>query len=201
MGQAISTAGLVGFATLLLVVMAILIIVSNDRITKSTNFGTNQNLQRAHDKLVIAQILTWISAALALILVFGYFVIHAGWTNNEWIHLILWIGIFGTLIAAIVLLAIALGDIDRSNTDTNSSASWAWGAIGVAIGAFVILLISGGWRIVTITTKPNKKKIYKKVPIGSVKQPHTLRVTSTGNGGSITSIKSGQGYQTISEQV
>ena len=148
MGHAIGTSGLVGIATVALVVMAILIIVADDRLRNVSTFDTNNDLKAAHNSLVSAQILTWISAGLALLLVFGYFILHWKLLEGEWVHLILWLGIFGTLIAAIILLSIALGDIDRSNvTDDNDAGGFTWAALGIGIGAFVFLLISGGWRI------------------------------------------------------
>ena len=206
MGSALSAASLVGISTVALVVMAIFIIIAQDRLRNISGFNTDQDLQQAHDKLVIAQILAWIAAALALILVFGYFVIHAGWTKNEWLHLILWLGIFGTLIASGILLSIALGDISRSTAANNAGADgWTWAALGVGIGAFVLLLISGGWRIyhksVEEPSDEEGGQLYhiplgQMGPTGQAETPdqHTFSVSG---GGAKTSITTGQnGYTT-----
>jgi hypothetical protein len=205
MGTALSTAGLVTIGTVLLIIMAVLIWLADDRLRNATNFASDQNFQWAIQKIVPAQILAWISAGLGLLLVIGYFILHSGLIDNEWVHLILWIGIFGTLIASGILVAIALGDIDRSTSDDNGASGYLWGAVGVGIAAFVILLISGGWRIATITTQPKKKKLYvahRAAPAGPGEVPatHTVRVTSTEGTTTRVGVPGGQYTTTTTTQ-
>ena len=147
MGSAIGTSGLVGFSMVLLIIMAILIIIATDRVKNITGYSKSDDLKSSTDKLVWAQVLAWIAAGLALLLVLGYVTLH--FINiNEWVHLILWILIFTAIIISIVIIAMALSDIDNSNiNDDNSSTGYLWGALILGAVAFMVLLISGGWRI------------------------------------------------------
>ena len=147
MGSALSTSGLVAFSTVLLVVMAILIVIVINRLNSITGNTTNTNLSSAHTKLVWAQVLAWIAAGLGLLLFLGYVTLHFLETS-EWLHLILWVLLFSALIASIILLTMVLSDIDGANvSDNKGTTGYIWGAVIVGIVAFVILLISGGWRI------------------------------------------------------
>lgn len=147
MGSAIGTSGLVGFSMVLLIIMAILIIIATDRVKNITGYSASDDLKASTDKLVWGQVLAWIAAGLALLLVLGYVTLH--FINiNEWVHLILWILIFTAIIISIVILAMALSDIDNANVnDDNSSTGYLWGALILGAVAFMVLLISGGWRI------------------------------------------------------
>lgn len=147
MGNAIGVSGLVGFATILLVVMAILIIVADDKVRNITGYSANNDLKAAHDKLIWAQVLAWIAAGLGLLLVIGYVALHFLQTN-EWLHLILWILLFAALIASGVFLAIALNDVNRASVSDNKGADgYIWGALITGGVALLVLLISGGWRV------------------------------------------------------
>ncbi len=185
MGSSISAAGIVGFATALIVVVAILIIVALDRIDDISGFSTNSRLGDAHGHLIWAQVLAWIAAGLALILVIGYFMLHAGWLDNEWVHIIFWLGIFGTLIASLILLGVALNDINDANvTDDNTTSAYIWWALGIGIGAIVVLLISGGWRIYANTTADSTDKpatLYQHVS-GNFTLPNSMVLNTSPNG-------------------
>ncbi len=150
MGHSIGTSGMVAFSTILLVIAAILIIVAIDRLQKIPGYSTNTNLKNARNKLMIAQILTWIAAGVALILTLGYLAHHGGWLQTEWIHLILWLAVFGLVIAAGIYIGIAISDLDKaniSNISNNQSAnSYVWGALIVLVISFIVLIVSGGWR-------------------------------------------------------
>ena len=147
--------------------MAILIIVADDRLRNITGYSTNSDLNTAHDKLIWAQVLAWIAAGLGLILLIGYLLLDAAWLQTEWLHLILWIGVFGALIASGVFLAIALGDINRANvSDEKGSAGYIWGALISGGVALLILLISGGWRIAHRQTYEQGYDMYTPADVG-----------------------------------
>ena len=147
MGHSISTAAVVGFATVLLIIMAILILVADDRTKNITGYSGNNDLKAAHDKLIWAQVLAWIAAGLAFLLLLGYLALHFLETS-EWIHLILWILLFAVLIVSLIFLGMALSDIDKAKvSDDKGAAGYGWGAIILGGISFIILLVSGGWRI------------------------------------------------------
>lgn len=150
MGSALSVAGWLGVATVILIIMAILALVATNRVKNITGFSTNTNLSTAHSRLVWGQVFAWIAAALALILLLGYIVLHF-LNTSEWLHVILWILLFAALITSGVFLALALSEIDKlnSNIDNNGAKSYIWGALIAGIIALIVLLISGGWRAVT----------------------------------------------------
>lgn len=168
MGNALNTSGMVGFATAILVVMAILIIFAQNKLSNVTGYNTNSKLKSAYDKLLWAQVLAWISAGLAFILLLGYLLTHAEWLRTESIHLALWILVFAALIASGVLLAIALSDIDNEKlSNNNSSTSYIWGALIAGGVALLVLLISGGWRIAHKQThETGEGDLYGVVPGG-----------------------------------
>ncbi len=149
MGFSLATSAWVAIATVVLIVMAILIIVAGDRVRNISGFDSNDNLKSANNRLVTAQILAWIAVGLGLLLTIGYLFLHGGFINTEWIHLILWILLFAAIIVSGIFLAIAISDIDNANvSDNKGSVGYIWGALGAGAGALVLLIISGGWRIV-----------------------------------------------------
>lgn len=185
MGNALGVSGMVGFATILLVVMAILIVIADDRLKQITGYSTNNDLKTAHDKLVWAQVFGWIAAGLGLLLVLGYVVLHFLETS-EWLHLILWILLFAALITTGVLLAIALYDIDQAKVnDDKDTNGYIWGALITGGVALLVLLISGGWRVVYINSTPYTQYYMQAEPAAPVEseppefppQP-SLQVTS-----------------------
>lgn len=148
MAGALTVSTLMIVATVMLVAMAILIIIAIDRINQ-INGSSNANLQTAKDRLTWAQITAWIAAGMALLLVLGYFALHV-LNTSEWLHLILWILLFAALIISLILLAISLSDVDNANLSNNNGATnYIWAALIVGVITFVLLLISGGWRIAT----------------------------------------------------
>ena len=147
MGTHLSTSALVAVATVLLIVMAVLVLVADDRLKSITGYNANSKLTSVHDKLVWAQVLAWIAAGLALLLALGYVVLHFLETS-EWLHLILWILTFASLIGSGILLAIVLSDVDNAKVSDNKGiTSYIWGALIVGAIALLVLLISGGWRV------------------------------------------------------
>ena len=149
MGSPIGTSTLVGISTAGLIVMAILIIIADDRLRGIIGFNTNDKLKNAHNQLITAQILAWIAAGLGVLLLIGYLFLHGGFLQNEWIHLILWVLLFVGLIISGVFLIIAITEIDNANINNdNTSKGYIWGALIAGIAALVVLIISGGWRIV-----------------------------------------------------
>ena len=191
MGSALSTSGLVAFATALLIIMAILILVADDRVKSITGYSANYNLTAAHSKLVWAQVLAWIAAGLGLLLVIGYVALHFLETS-EWLHLILWILLFAALVASGIFLAIALNDINRGNVnDDKGSTGYIWGALISGGAALLILLISGGWRVAHNSWENDPEEQYYMdansdvplVSLGKAPRPQEtqLQVTTTPN--------------------
>ncbi len=191
MGNALSTSAWMILTTVLLVVMAILIIVVIDRTKNITGFSTNSNLTSAHTRLVWAQVFAWIAAGLALLLVIGYIALHF-LVTSEWIHLILWILLFAALIASMVLLAIALRDIDNSGvSNTNGATGYIWGALIVGGATLIVLLISGGWRVAQKSTEDAMPDQYyvpadAGVPMGAAELPPQPQVQVTTQPGTAT---------------
>ena len=152
MGNALSVAGWVTVATILLIVMAILVLVATNRARDLANTGgtsTNRvtSIDNIHNKLVWAQVFAWIAAGIALLLALGYVFLHFV-NTTEWIHLILWILLFAALITSGVFLIIALSDIDKITVNNdNGIKSYIWGALITGLIVLIVLLISGGWRI------------------------------------------------------
>ena len=189
MGFALSTSALVGLATILLVVMAILILIAGDRVRNITGYNSNSNLKTVNDRLYWAQVFAWIAAAVGLILVLGYIALHFI-EFTEWIHLILWILLFASLIASGVFLAIALNDLKNANPpNNNGTSSYAWGALIVGIVAMIVLLVSGGWRAVQKTVETSEGPYYyvpsePNAPMGGAPMPPMtqpgVQVTTSG---------------------
>lgn len=189
MGLPIGVAGIVFISLILLVAMAILIIIAGDRVKNITGYSTNTNLKTANDRLYWAQVFAWIAAATCLLLVLGYVALHFI-EFTEWIHLILWILLFAALIASGVFLAIALSDINNANvSNNNGSTSYAWGALIVGVAAFIVLLVSGGWRAVQKSSETSEMPYYymptsePNPPIGAAPVPDSssgINVTTSG---------------------
>ena len=150
MGNALSVAGWVAVATILLIVMAILVLVATNRSNDLLNTNnTNTSINNIHNKLVWAQVFAWIAAGIALLLALGYVFLHFV-NTTEWLHLILWILLFASLITSGVFLAIALSDINKITINNNNGIkSYIWGALITGLVVLIILLISGGWRAAT----------------------------------------------------
>lgn len=160
MGLPIGVAGIVFISLILLVAMAILIMISEDKVKNISGYSTNANLKTANDRLYWAQVFSWIAAATCLLLVLGYFALHFI-EFTEWIHLVLWILLFAALIASGVFLAIALNDINNANvSNKNGSTSYAWGALIAGVAAFIVLLVSGGWRAVQKSVETSEMPYY-----------------------------------------
>lgn len=191
MGLPLGTSGIVFIALILLVVMAILIIIAGDRVRNITGYSANTNLTSANNRLYWAQVFAWIAAAVCLLLVLGYVALHFI-EFTEWIHLILWILLFAALIASGVFLAIALNDIKNANLNSNNnngSTGYAWGALIVGVAAFIVLLVSGGWRAVQKSAETSEMPYYyvptgePTPPVGDAPMPGTspgVQVTTTG---------------------
>lgn len=199
MGSFLSTSALVFVALILLVVMAILIIIAGDRVRNINGYNGSSNLKAANDKLYWAQVLAWIAAVIALLLVIGYVALHFIETT-EWIHLILWILVFAALIASGVFIAIALNDIKNANPNNNNGATgYAWGALIVGVAAFIVLLVSGGWRAVQKSVETSEMPYYyvpsggmdPTPPVGAAPMPVPVNqgaISVTSNGAAVANI-------------
>ncbi len=150
MGNALSVAGWVTVATILLIVMAILILVATNRARDWRNNNpnlNNSNINNVYNKLVWAQVFAWIAAGIALLLALGYVFLHFV-NTTEWVHLILWILLFAAIITSGILLIIALSDLDKMTINNDDGIkSYIWGALITGLIVMIVLLISGGWRI------------------------------------------------------
>lgn len=185
MGHALGTAGLVGFATVLLIVMAILIIVAGDRLRNIAGYSAISNLTSANSNLTWAQVFAWIAAGLTLLLLLGYVALHFLETS-EWLHLILWILVFAALITSGVFLALALNKInDAKPPNNNGTTGYIWGALITGVVALIVLLISGGWRAahrqydqVTDTTYYSPVMTDLTAPFDAAPQPSSIQVNT-----------------------
>ena len=117
----------------------------------------NESLRNASGNLLVAYVLSYVSAGLLLVLSIVYF--FQGSLNwNEITHAIIFILVFAVLIISVIFGFIALSDIDESgNFDKKNSVGWIWAAFGVAIGALLLIIISGAWRFQHVQAKKSEQ--------------------------------------------
>lgn len=182
------TSILVGIAAIVLVIIAILMHLARDSIKGISGYSNNANLQDIEGRLNTAIVLAWVAAGIAVLLALGYLVTGLGSfeNSNEWIHLILWLLLFGTLIASLIMLGMVISDLDNlnlsSDAEANSALSYMWWAMGLGIAAALFLFFSGAWRVYGAATESNctVKKTQTKYRVAPTTHIHTVPTTTHG---------------------
>lgn len=154
MGSALGTTGLTIFATLLIVVAAILIILADSKVKEITGYPEVDNINLAHKDLIYGQIFAWIAAALTFVLAIAYG-LSIKFLLSPWPYLIIVLLIIGTLTASIIYVAMALNRINNLQDDKGASG-YIYGIIILSGAALLILVISLIWGWTHTSTDPNK---------------------------------------------
>ena len=144
---------ILGYAVLILL-GAIFFTIAQTRITGTTEFKNgNSKLNSAKNNLIIAYILGYIAAGMGMLLAVIYFG-HVAWgIANEIPHLIIFILLFGLVIASGIFGFIALSEVNGSGiADKTFITNWIWAAEIVGLVALVMLVISGAWRASHVAT-------------------------------------------------
>lgn len=157
MGSVLGTAGLSVVATVAFVVTAILSMIADSRLRGIDGYDNDDDLQSAHNDLLIGYILAWVAAGISLFLMLGYiFKSFASWLP-EWIHMILLVLAITASIISIIFLGLAMRTIDNNPNDDNTHGYLLWGMILCGIG-LVFLVILGMWRITHWGTEMPKEE-------------------------------------------
>jgi hypothetical protein len=152
---------------LLLVIFAILIILGAVFLTVS--FGRiytipeykagNSKLNNARSSLLVAFILGYIAAGIAVILAILYFG-HVAWgINSELPHLFVFILLFACIIISGIFGFVALSNISNSGAQNKAgSEGWIWAALIAYLVGLIVLIISGAWRASYVSRKKTVTK-------------------------------------------
>jgi hypothetical protein len=133
---------------LLILLGAIFFTISQTKVTSIAEYKAgNTKLVSAKNDLLIAYILGYIAAGMAIVLAILYFG-HVAWgIRSEIPHLILFILLFLLVIVSGIFGILALSNIDNAKpANTNGSTGWIWAALIAGLLALVIVIISGAWR-------------------------------------------------------
>ena len=140
---------------LLILLGAIMFTIAQSKIMTISEYKTgNSKLNSAKNNIMIAYILGYVAAGMALVLAILYFG-HVTWgINSEIPHLIMFILLFGLVIVSGVFAFISLSNISSSNTTDNKGApGWIWAGLISGLVALIVLIISGAWRAQHVSSK------------------------------------------------
>lgn len=129
--------------------LAIFLTVAQTRVHNIDEYKTtgNSKLKSANTNLLIAYILGYIAAGMAIVLAILYFG-HVSWgIKSEVPHLILFFLLFALVLVSGIFGFIALSDINNSGAQNKQgSTSWIWAALAAGLIGLIVLVISGAWR-------------------------------------------------------
>ncbi len=145
--NAITSSGL-GIAVILLIVMGILLWTAQDKVKQLEGLLSSSSIDRISNDLRTASILTFIAAAVCLILVVAYAGHETLWSPSEWIHTALYIVLLALMVIAVIYAYVALKDLYQPTLDNKNGADiYIWASFIVAVFAFLAITATATGRV------------------------------------------------------